>query len=103
MYEYSVMLGAVTVAGFGVWAVRRADVRPLGAFFLIPAAALGAGRIALYAEAGPLVPALQSGWLRIHVFAAITGSSLLTLAAIFSALPGPLSGWSGAPSRCGPR
>jgi cytochrome c-type biogenesis protein CcsB len=87
MYEYSVMLGAVVVTGFLVWALRRAEVRPLGAFFLVPAVlAIGAGRVALYAEAGPLVPALQSGWLRIHVFAAITGSALLTLASIFSAL-----------------
>jgi cytochrome c-type biogenesis protein CcsB len=87
MYEYSVMIGLVTVTGFVVWAVRRPDIRPLGSFFLLPAVlAVGAGRIALYAEAGPLMPPLQSGWIRIHVLAAIIGSSLLTLAAVFSAL-----------------
>jgi cytochrome c-type biogenesis protein CcsB len=87
MYEYSVMIGLVTVAGFVVWALRRADVRPLGLFFLLPAVlAIGAGRIALYAEPGPLVPALQSGWIRIHVLAAIIGSSLLTISAVASAL-----------------
>jgi cytochrome c-type biogenesis protein CcsB len=87
MYEFSVMLGGIIVAGFLVWAFRRPEVRPLGAFFLVPAVlAIGAGRVALYAAAGPLVPALQSGWLRIHVLAAITGTALLTLASVFSAL-----------------
>src|SRR6266550_8987322 len=87
MYEFSVMLGGIIVAGFLVWAFRRPEVRPLGAFFLVPAVlAIGAGRVALYATAGPLVPALQSGWLRIHVLAAITGTALLTLASVFSAL-----------------
>ncbi len=87
MYEFSVMLGGIIVTGFLVWAFRRPEVRPLGAFFLVPAVlAIGAGRVALYAAAGPLVPALQSGWLRIHVLAAITGTALLTLASVFSLL-----------------
>ena len=104
MYEYSVMLGAVTVAGFGVWAVRRADVRPLGAFFLIPAVlALGAGRIALYAEAGPLVPPSSPA-------GCASTSSPPSPARPCSPSPRSSvrstwlpSGWSGAPSRCGPR
>jgi cytochrome c-type biogenesis protein CcsB len=87
MFEYSVMVSAVVTAGFLVWAARRAEVRPLGGFFIVLALlALGAGRFALYADAGPLVPALQSGWLRIHVLAAIIGSSLLTVASVFSGL-----------------
>jgi cytochrome c-type biogenesis protein CcsB len=87
MFEYSVMASAVVTTGFLVWAARRREVRPLGGFFLVLALlALGAGRFALYAEAGPLVPALQSGWLRIHVLAAIIGSSLLTVASVFSGL-----------------
>jgi cytochrome c-type biogenesis protein CcsB len=87
MFEYSVMASAVVTAGFLAWAVRRPEVRPLGGFFIVLALlALGAGRFALYADAGPLVPALQSGWLRIHVLAAILGSSLLTVASMFSAL-----------------
>jgi cytochrome c-type biogenesis protein CcsB len=87
MFEYSVMVSIVVTAGFLVWALRRADVRPLGGFFVVLALlALAAGRFGLYAEAGPLMPALQSGWLRIHVLAAIIGSSLLTIASVFSAL-----------------
>jgi cytochrome c-type biogenesis protein CcsB len=87
MFEYSVMVSAVVVAGFLVWTTRRPEVRPLGGFFLVLALlALGAGRFALYAEAGPLVPALQSSWLRVHVLAAIIGSSLLGIASVFSLL-----------------
>jgi len=87
MYEFSVMVGIVTVAAFLVWVARRPAVRPLGVFVLLPAVlAIGLAGIALRVPAGPLVPALNSRWIAIHVAAAITGSSVLCLAAIFSAL-----------------
>src|SRR6266508_2012101 len=87
MYEFSVMVGIVTVAAFLVWVARRPAVRPLGVFVLLPAVlAIGLAGIALRVPAGPLVPALNSRWIAVHVAAAITGSSVLCLAAIFSAL-----------------
>ncbi|HKE97567.1 MAG TPA: c-type cytochrome biogenesis protein CcsB [Actinomycetes bacterium] len=87
MYEFSVTASAVIVAGFLAWVARRRDVSALGAFFVLPAVAvLGIGRLVLYARPGPLMPALQSGWLRVHVLAAIVGSSVLLLASIFSVL-----------------
>ena len=87
MYEYSVMVGVVTVSAFLVWVVRRREVRPLGVFVLLPAVlAIGIGALVLRTPAGPLVPALNSGWIKIHVAAAIIGSSVLCLAAIFSVL-----------------
>jgi len=87
MYEFSVVMGILTATGFLVWVRRRPAVRPLGVFVLLPAVvAIAVARILLFAPAGPLVPTLQSGWLRIHVAAAITGSSLLCLASIFSTL-----------------
>jgi cytochrome c-type biogenesis protein CcsB len=87
MYEFSVMVGIVTVAAFLVWVARRPAVRPLGVFVLLPAVlAIGLAGIALRVPAGPLVPALNSRWIAIHVAAAITGSSVLCLAAIFSVL-----------------
>jgi cytochrome c-type biogenesis protein CcsB len=87
MYEFSVMVGVVTVAAFLVWVARRPAVRPLGVFVLLPAVlAIGLAGIALRVPAGPLVPALNSRWIAIHVAAAITGSSVLTLAGIFSVL-----------------
>jgi cytochrome c-type biogenesis protein CcsB len=87
MYEYSIMVGVVTVAAYLVWTARRPEVRPLGIFILLPAVlAIAIGGVALRVPAGPLVPALNSGWIKIHVAAAITGSSILCLAGIFSLL-----------------
>ena len=87
MYEFSVMAGIVTVAAFLVWVARRPAVRPLGVFVLLPAVlAIGLAGIAFRVPAGPLVPALNSRWIAIHVAAAITGSSVLTVAGVFSAL-----------------
>ena len=87
MYEYSIMIGVVTIAAYLVWVLRRPEVRTLGPFILLPAVlAIALGGVALRVPAGPLVPALNSGWIKIHVAAAISGSSILCLAAIFSAL-----------------
>src|SRR5919197_2898617 len=87
MYEFSIMVGVVTVTGFLVWVVRKPEVRPLGMFVLLPAVlAIALAGVAFRVPAGPLVPALNSGWIKIHVAAAISGSSILCLAAIFSAL-----------------
>ncbi len=87
MYEFSIMVGIVTVAAYLVWVARRAEVRPLGVFILFPAVlVIALAGIALRVPAGPLVPALNSGWIKIHVAAAITGSSILCLASIFSLL-----------------
>src|SRR5919108_636728 len=36
MYEFSVMVGIVTVTAFLVWVARRPAVRPLGVFVLLP-------------------------------------------------------------------
>jgi cytochrome c-type biogenesis protein CcsB len=87
MFEYSVMVGVVTVAAFLVWTARRPEVRPLGVFVLLPAVlAIAVAGMALHTPAGPLVPALNSGWIKVHVAAAITGSSMLALASVFSIL-----------------
>ena len=87
MYEFSVMVGIITVSGYLVWVARRPEVRPLGVFVLLPAVlAIALAGVAFRVPPGPLVPALNSGWIKIHVAAAITGSSVLCLASIFSAL-----------------
>ncbi len=87
MYEYSVMIAAVTVTGWLVWVARRREVRPLGTFVLLPAVlAIAAAALILRVPAGPLVPALNSGWIKVHVVAAIIGSGTLCLASMFSAL-----------------
>jgi cytochrome c-type biogenesis protein CcsB len=85
MYEYSTVLGFLLVVGYLV-IDRRLGLRALGGFAMGAAVlAMGAARL-LYAPAGPLVPALNSYWLRIHVIAAILGSTLFGLSFIFTAL-----------------
>src|SRR5512132_3630731 len=87
MYEFSIIVGIITVTGFLAWVSRRPEIRPLGVFVLLPAVlAMALGGLAVRGPAGPLVPALNSRWIVIHVAAAITGSSVLCLAAVFSIL-----------------
>jgi cytochrome c-type biogenesis protein CcsB len=87
LYEVSILLGLVLVAGYLVWVWRRPETRSLGPFVLLPAVlAIAAGGLLAYAPAGPLVPALNSGWLRIHVASAIIGCSTLALSGLFSML-----------------
>jgi cytochrome c-type biogenesis protein CcsB len=87
MYEFSIIVGIITVTGFLVWVSRRPEIRPLGVFVLLPAVlAMALGGLVFRVPAGPLVPALNSRWIVIHVAAAITGSSVLCLAAVFSIL-----------------
>jgi cytochrome c-type biogenesis protein CcsB len=81
MWEYSSLLACLVVVAYLVIVEGAYKVRTLGAFVLIFAAAtMGFARVGgLYVAPGPLVPALNSYWLKIHVFAAILGSSLFAL------------------------
>lgn len=86
MYEFSTMGALAAVAVFLV-VIRTYDLRWLGIW--VDAAVLvtlGIAVTVLYAEAAPLLPALRSTWLVIHVLAAITGSGLLTVAAIVTVM-----------------
>ena len=86
MYEFSTMGALAAVAVFLV-VVRVYGLRWLGVW--VDAAVLvtlGIAVTVLYAEAAPLLPALRSTWLVIHVFAAITGSGLLTVATIVTVM-----------------
>jgi len=86
MYEYSLMLGLLLGLVFLLVIDRRLGLRNIGGFVV------GAGVLALvsarfvYAPAGPLVPALNSPWLKIHVIAAIMGSTLYAVSFIFTVL-----------------
>ena len=87
MYEFSSATAFVAVSAYGVLLLRRYPVRHLGAFVLLPVVvALGVAATYLYAEAGPLVPALQSGWLPIHVTAAVLAFGVFGLAAVLQLL-----------------
>lgn len=87
MYEFS---AAITLVAVGAWLVvlsRRPELRRLGVFLLLPVVVLMflAGT-ALYTETGPVVPALRSYWMAIHVSAAVISSGILLLAGVASVL-----------------
>ena len=86
MYEYSSMIALLLVVGYVLIVDARFKLRELGVFVMaIALLTLGFGRL-LYAPAGPLVPALNSWWLKVHVVAAITASSAFSIGFIFTVL-----------------
>jgi cytochrome c-type biogenesis protein CcsB len=86
MYEFSSMVSLVAVTIFLVLAVR-ARARFLGGFVMAPVVLyLGLAGTVLYAKAGPLVPALNSYWIKIHVVAAITASGAFMVSGVVTVL-----------------
>ena len=86
MYEYSSMIALLVVLGYLLIVNARFKLRELGGFAMaIALVTLGFGR-KLYAPAGPLVPALNSWWLKVHVVAAITASATFSIGFIFTVL-----------------
>ncbi|MPZ64797.1 MAG: c-type cytochrome biogenesis protein CcsB [Pseudonocardiaceae bacterium] len=91
MYEFTSAVCFVAVVAWLVVLVRQRDIAPalreLGGFVLLPVVILLtlAGTV-LYAEAAPLVPALNSYWIAIHVSAASIASGMLLVAGVASAL-----------------
>jgi cytochrome c-type biogenesis protein CcsB len=87
MYEFSAVVGLVAVGAWLVTLWRMPQLRYLGMFVMIPVIVVMflAGTV-LYAKAQPLVPALQSYWLAIHVSAAATGEGMLLTSAVLSML-----------------
>jgi cytochrome c-type biogenesis protein CcsB len=85
MYEFGTAMVLVAVVSFLVFAIRVPAVRHLGAFVLGPVvlAMVGIG-LFLYAEAGPLVAALRSSWLAVHVTSAILGFGIFFVSGIAS-------------------
>jgi cytochrome c-type biogenesis protein CcsB len=80
MYEYSTLLTALVVGAYLIVVEWRYKVRSLGGFVLIfVVLTMGVAITFLDVAPGPLAPALNSYWLKIHVVAAILGSSLLAL------------------------
>ena len=80
MYEYSVILGTLTVAGYLVFADGRRSFKVLGgAVLMFAVLTLAVAAQFFYVPPGPLMPALNSYWIKIHVVAAMLGSSLFAL------------------------
>lgn len=85
LFEYVTVAGFVIVVAYLV-IERRWRTEPVGGFVLGTAvAALGAATL-VYVPPGPLVPALNSYWLFIHVVMAMIASALFTLGFVFTIL-----------------
>ena len=85
MYEYVTVVGLLLVTAYLV-VERRWRTEAAGGFVLgVAVAAMGAATL-IYVPPGPLVPALNSYWLRIHVVMAMLGSALFTLGVVFTGL-----------------
>ncbi|HET6713128.1 MAG TPA: c-type cytochrome biogenesis protein CcsB [Actinomycetota bacterium] len=83
MYEYSSLLALLVVVGALVVVEGVYHVRSLTGFALMFSVLTMAVAVSfLYVGPGPLVPALDSYWIKIHVQAAIWGSSLFALGGI---------------------
>ncbi|MFC5994022.1 c-type cytochrome biogenesis protein CcsB [Pseudonocardia hispaniensis] len=87
MYEFT---AAICLAAVVTWLVvlrRSPSLRPAGVFVLPPIWILMfLGGTVLYAQAAPVVPALQSYWLAIHVTTVTIASGLLVVAGVASLL-----------------
>ncbi|GIF77823.1 c-type cytochrome biogenesis protein CcsB [Asanoa siamensis] len=86
MYEFILV---TTLAGAAVWLValvRRPAIRPLGLFGVLALTLLlgGAGRV--HVRVAPLVPALDSPWLKIHVAAAAFSAGLFLVGFVTASL-----------------
>jgi cytochrome c-type biogenesis protein CcsB len=86
MYEFSSMIALIAVTAF-LFTVWRYAVRDLGVFVMLPVVVyLGVAGTALYVPAGPLVPALHSYWIVIHVFAATSATGIFLVSAVANIL-----------------
>ncbi len=87
MYEFSSAVALVAVTFFLLLVARGRVERALGAFVMLPVVLyLGLASTVLYTAAGPLVPALNSYWIKIHVAAAITASGAFLLSGVVALL-----------------
>ena len=92
MYEFSMASSFVMVAAY-LAVAKRFEAAYIGGFVLSGVAVwMGVGWV-LYAEPGPLQPALRSNWLLFHVFLVMSGAGILLLASVVSVLYLIRLGW----------
>jgi cytochrome c-type biogenesis protein CcsB len=86
LYEFLLTL---CLAGAAAWLVvlwRRPAMRPLGLLVTAVLVVLLGAAGMVYTEAGPLVPALNSAWLRIHVSTVATAGGVLLVGFVAAVL-----------------
>jgi cytochrome c-type biogenesis protein CcsB len=87
MYEYVLSATFVGAVAWLVLLARRPAIRHLGLYVaLVNVLLLGLAGMVLHTPAGPLVAALDSYWLLIHVAAAVTATGLLLVGFVAAAL-----------------
>jgi len=87
MYEFSSCAALVAVTAFLVLLRRGRVDATVGAFVMVPVTLyLGLAGTVLYTAAGPLVPALNSYWIKIHVAAAVIASGAFLLSGVVALL-----------------
>ncbi len=86
MYEYVLVITAVTMFATAL-VIQRREWRAVWPWVLVPVLALlFFGGTNLYAESAPVVPALQSYWLPVHVSTVSAGAAIGMLSGIASLL-----------------
>ncbi|HEX6248516.1 MAG TPA: c-type cytochrome biogenesis protein CcsB [Nocardioidaceae bacterium] len=86
MYEFAIA-GAFGVTAIYLVLLKKYSLRWLGVFVTaFSVVVLMLAVLLLYVPAGPLVPALQSYWLVIHVVAAVIATGAFTVGAMASVL-----------------
>ncbi len=84
MFEFSIT-GALAFSGAYLVALRKYDLRWLGLFISLGVLlTLGTAVTLLYRDSAPLMPALQSPWLIIHVIAAIISGGVFLLSNVIA-------------------
>ena len=86
MFEYSSMLALIAVATFLLMSWRYPAAALGGGLALFTAVTLMGLGFAVYQTPEPLVPALQSYWLKIHVTSMMTASGILVSSFVFAVL-----------------
>jgi cytochrome c-type biogenesis protein CcsB len=86
MYEFSITASLVASIAFLTMAKTRVGRSVAIWVLLVVFVTLGLAITVLYLPPGPLVPALRSYWLAIHVGAAVLAFGLFTVSAVVSGL-----------------
>jgi cytochrome c-type biogenesis protein CcsB len=87
MYEFTTVVVLVAVVAYTLLAVRAPELRHIGVFIMGPVVvAMALIRLVLYVQAGPLVAALRSWWLGVHVTTATLGFGIFFVSGIVSVL-----------------
>jgi cytochrome c-type biogenesis protein CcsB len=107
MYEFLLTTTLVGVAVWLVLAYRHPAVRHLGLYVSVVNLLLLGLAAVVYTPVGPLVPALDSYWLVIHVAAAATASGIFLIGFVTAVMYLVRTGWErgrqGFPFTLGPR